>query len=51
MDLSAPTSGPNKGVLLFQDRNAPTTLINKVVGNADHEDERHHLHADDTARL
>ena len=34
MDLSAPTSGPNKGVLIFQDRNAPTTLINKVVGNA-----------------
>jgi hypothetical protein len=35
MELSAPTSGPNKGVLFFQDRNAPTTLLNKITGNAD----------------
>ena len=34
MELSAPTSGPNKGVLFFQDRNAPTTLSNKIAGNA-----------------
>jgi Putative Flp pilus-assembly TadE/G-like len=35
MELSAPTSGANKGVLFFQDRNAPTTLLNKITGNAD----------------
>jgi hypothetical protein len=34
MELSAPTSGPNKGVLFFQDRNAPTTLVNKLAGTA-----------------
>ena len=34
MELSAPTSGANKGVLIFQDRNAPATLVSKVVGNA-----------------
>jgi Flp pilus assembly protein TadG len=35
MHLSAPTSGANKGVLFFQDRTAPTTLVNKLAGTAD----------------
>jgi hypothetical protein len=34
MELSAPTSGPSKGVLFFSDRNAPTTLVNKLAGTA-----------------
>lgn len=35
MDLSAPTSGPYKGILFFQDRAAPESVRNKVAGNAD----------------
>jgi len=33
LDLSAPTSGANQGVLFFQDRDAPAKLENKIVGN------------------
>lgn len=35
MDLSAPTSGPLKGVLFFQDRDAPESIVNDIAGNAD----------------
>jgi Flp pilus assembly protein TadG len=34
-DLSAPTSGPQQGMLFFQDRNAPTGKTEAFTGNSD----------------
>ena len=33
VDLTAPTSGPLQGILLFQDHNAPDTTITMQAGN------------------
>ena len=32
-NLSSPTSGPYKGISIYQDRRAPTTGVNKIAGN------------------
>ncbi len=34
IDLSAPIAGDLEGILFFQDRDAPTTKVNKITGNA-----------------
>jgi Flp pilus assembly protein TadG len=33
LKFTAPTSGVYKGILFFQDRNTPSTLVNKLAGN------------------
>jgi hypothetical protein len=34
IEFSAPTSGDFEGILFYQDRDAPTTKVNKITGNA-----------------
>jgi hypothetical protein len=33
LKFTPPTSGPYKGILFFQDRDAPASLVNKLAGN------------------